>query len=116
LDIAQEAMDRNPLKPPHFHFYYATVLWANERYEDALEELEECLQMAPNFRSAEFYRIMTLVGLNRLDQAKAAFAQWAKPGRVSVIPPHPPQLASRALSAMQAAGWRPSLAADQQAV
>jgi TolB-like protein/tetratricopeptide (TPR) repeat protein len=117
LEIAQEAMDRNPLKPPHFRFYYGMVLWANERYEDALEQLEECLQMAPNFGSAEFYRVMTLVGLNRLDQAKTAFAQWmAKPGGVSVIPPHPPELASRAIGAMQAVGWRPSLASDRAAI
>ncbi len=116
LEIAQQAMDRNPIKPPHFRFYYGMILWANERYEDALMQLQECLQMAPYFRAAEYYRIMSLACLNRVDQAQAALAQCEKERiGLPVIPPHPPELASRVIAAMQAAGWRPSLAAGREA-
>ena len=57
------------------------ILWGNERYQEALDEAEECLRKAPNFAGADTYRAMALVGLGRLDEAKAQLRQcMARPG------------------------------------
>ena len=92
------------------------ILWGNERYQEALDETEQCLRKAPNFGGADTYRAMALVGLGRLDEAKAQLKQcMARPGGIVIVTPHPPELARRALADLQAAGWRPSLAAERQA-
>jgi hypothetical protein len=92
------------------------ILWGNERYEEAFNEIEECLRKAPRFR-ADTYRVLALVGLGRIDEAKAQLAQaMAKPGGMVILPPRPPELASRMMTALQVAGWRPSVATDRQAV
>ena len=109
-------MALNPLPPPFYYLYTAMVLWGNERYQEALEETEQCLRKAPNFGGADTYRAMALVGLGRLDEAKAQLKQcMARPGGIVIVTPHPPELARRALADLQAAGWRPTLAAERQA-
>ena len=61
----------------------APFLWCNERYQDALNEAEECLRKARNFRGADNYRAVALVGLGRLDEAKAQLEQcMARPGGI----------------------------------
>jgi tetratricopeptide (TPR) repeat protein len=113
---AERAMELNPLPPPFYHLYCAMVLWGSERYQDALEEAEQCLRKAPNFGGADTYRAMALVRLGRLDEAKAQLKLCiARPGGIVIVMPHPPELARRALADLQAAGWRPSLATDRQA-
>jgi hypothetical protein len=58
-----------------------------------------------------------LVGLGRLDEAKARLAQYmAKPGGKALVFPRPPELASRGLAALKTAGWRPSVVAHREAV
>jgi TolB-like protein/Tfp pilus assembly protein PilF len=117
LELADKAVGLNPLKPSYYCFYHAMILWGNERYQEALEETEECLRKSPNFGGAATYRVMCLVGLGRLDEARKLLAQMmASHGGVVVIPPKPPELASRALGALQTAGWRPTLATDREAV
>ena len=116
MEAAERGMELNPLPPPFYHLYCAMVLWGNDRYQDALDEAEECLRKAPNFGGADTYRAMALVGLGRLDEAKAQVKQcMARPGGIVIVTPHPPELARRALADLQAAGWRPSLATDRQA-
>ena len=62
------------------------------------------------------YRVMCLVGLGHLDEARKLLAQlMASPGGLLVLPPKPPELASRALAQLQAAGWRPTIAAERAA-
>jgi TolB-like protein/Tfp pilus assembly protein PilF len=117
MELSDKAIELNPLRPSYYCFYHATFLWGNERYEEALEEFEECLRMAPNFRGADTFRVMCLVGLDRPGDARKLLAQlMASPGGAVVLPPKPPELASRALAALQAAGWRPKLATDRKAV
>ena len=117
LDFVERAVALNPVRPPYYCFFHAKILWANKRYKETLEETEECLRKASNFAGADTYRVMALVGLGRLDNAKAALAQcMARPAGLLVLPPKPPELASRALAALKAAGWRPSLATDREAV
>lgn len=116
MEAAGRAFELNPLRPPYYDLYDSMILWGNERYQDALDEAEECLRKAPNFGGADTYRAMALVGLGRLDEAKAQLKQcMARPGGIVIVTPHPPELARRALADLQAAGWRPTLAAERQA-
>jgi TolB-like protein len=113
--FADKAIELNPLRPSYFCFFHAMILWGNERYQQALDEEEECVRKAPAFLGAHTYRVMCLVGLGRLDEAKTLLAQlMASPGFL-VVPPKPPELAARALSQLQAAGWRPTIAAERAA-
>ena len=115
--MADKAIGLNPLRPSYYCFFHGMILWGNERYQEALEEFEECLRMTPNFRGADTYRVMCLVALGRVGEAKTLLAQlMARPGGLIARPPSPPELASRALGALQTAGWRPTLATDRKAV
>jgi TolB-like protein len=117
LGTVERALQLNPVRPAYYCFFHALILWGNGRLQEALEETEECLRKAPNFGAAELYRVITLVGLGRLDEAKARLAQYmARPGGKALVFPRPPELASRALAALQKAGWRPSLVAHREAV
>jgi tetratricopeptide (TPR) repeat protein len=116
METVERAMSLNPLCPPYYHLFNSMILWGNERYQEALDEAEECLRKAPNFAGADTYRAMALVGLGRLDEAKAQLRQcMARPGGIVTVTPHPPELARRALADLQAAGWRPTLAIDREA-
>jgi hypothetical protein len=75
----------------------------------------ECLRKAPAFVGADVYRVMCLVGLGRLDEARKLLAQLMASRAFVVIAPKPPELASRALAQLQAAGWRPTIAAERAA-
>jgi len=116
MDAAKRAIELNPLRPPFYYLFNSMILWGNERYQEALDEADECLRKAPDFAGAATYRAVALVGLGRLDEAKAQLRQcMARPGGIVIVMPHPPELASRALADLQAAGWRPSVVADRQA-
>ena len=115
METAERAVALNPLRPPYYYLFNAMILWGNERYQEALDEAEECLRKAPNM-GAGTYCAMALVGLGRLDEAKAQLRQcMARPGGIVIVTPHPPELARRALADLQAAGWRPTLATDREA-
>jgi TolB-like protein len=115
LELADKAVELNPLRPAYYCFFHAMILWGHERYQQALDEEEECLRKAPAFGGAHTYRVMCLVGLGHFDEARKLLAQlMASPGFL-VLPPKPPELASRALAQLQTAGWRPSLATHRQA-
>jgi adenylate cyclase len=117
VELADKAVELNPLRATYYCFFHAMILWGNERYQEALGEFEECLRTAPNFRGADTYRVMCLAGLRRLDEARQLLARlMVSPGGLLVIPPKPPELASRALTQLHEAGWRPTLATDREAV
>jgi TolB-like protein/Tfp pilus assembly protein PilF len=112
----EQALALHPLRPSYYSYFHAIILWANERFEEALTEIETVLQRAPLF-DAEVYRALALVGLGRTAEAKDQIAKYeARPRRPPVLPPHPPALARRFLEDLHTAGWRPSLAAHQKAV
>ena len=116
LELADKAVGLNPLRPSYYCFFHAMILWGNERYQQALDEEEECLRKAPAFGGAHTYRVMCLVGLGRLDEARKLLAQlMASPAGFWCSQPKPPELASRALAQLQAAGWRPTIAAERAA-
>jgi TolB-like protein len=115
LGSVERAVALNPPRPAYYCFFHALILWGNGRLQDALEETTECLRKAPNFGAADLYRVIVLVGLGRLDEAKARLAQYmADPVAKPRVFPSPPELASRALAALKAAGWRPSVAAHRR--
>jgi adenylate cyclase len=117
VELADKAVELNPLRAPYYCFFHAMILWGNERYQEALGEFEECLRTAPNFRGADTYRVMCLAGLRRLDEARQLLARlMVSPGGLLVIPPKPAELASRTLTQLHEAGWRPTLATDRRAV
>jgi TolB-like protein/Tfp pilus assembly protein PilF len=116
LELADKAVGLNPLRPSYYCFFHAMILWGNERYREALADFEECLRKTPNFRGADTYRVQCLAGLGRLDEAGKLLVQiMASPGGLLVLPPKPAELASRALAQLQAAGWRPTIAAERAA-
>jgi TolB-like protein len=116
LELADKAIRLNPLRPSYYCFFHAMILWGNERYQQALDEEEECLRKAPAFGAAHTYRVMCLVGLGQLDAARKLLAQLiASPSGLLVLPPKPAELASRALAQLQGAGWRPTIAAERAA-
>ena len=115
LELADKAIGLNPLRPAYYCFFHAMILWGNERYQQALDEEEECLRKAPAFGGAHTYRVMCHVGLGHLDEASKLLAQLMASPRFLVLPPKPPELASRALAQLQAAGWRPTIAAERAA-
>jgi hypothetical protein len=46
------------------------ILWGNKRFQEALDETDECLRKAPQLCAAEVYRTLALVGLGRIVEAK----------------------------------------------
>jgi tetratricopeptide (TPR) repeat protein len=115
LECAERAVDLNPMRPSYYCFYLGMILWGNERYEESLESLEECLRKAPQFGAAATYRVIALADLGRLGDAKDALLALASHGGPIIMPPRPPELGSRALAALQAAGWRPTVVAEREA-
>jgi tetratricopeptide (TPR) repeat protein len=114
MDAAKRAIELNPLRPPFYYLFNSMILWGNERYQEALDEADECLRKAPDFAGAATYRAVALVGLGRLDEAKAQLRQcMARPGGIVIVMPHPPELASRALADLRppvgAPLWSPTV-------
>jgi len=106
----EQALALHPLRPSYYSYFYAIILWANERFEEALMQLE-------TVPGVEVYRALALVGLGRVAEAKDQIAKYrARPSRPLLMPPHPPALARRFLRDSRIAGWRPSLAAQKKAV
>lgn len=112
----EQALEMHPLRPSYYSYFHAIILWANEQYEEALEETEACLHRAPQLIEAEVYRALALVGLGRLEEAKAQLAQFRARPWHPLMPPHPPVLASRFLGDLRRAGWRPSLSSVRKVV
>jgi TolB-like protein len=70
LGNLEQAMDRNPLPPAYQPAFYATALWANRRFADAIRVADDCLARAPEFWRCRQDRIAALVELGRLPEAR----------------------------------------------
>ena len=120
LQLATETMDKalelHPLPPSYYHFFHAMILWGNKRFKEALDETDQCLRKAPQFGGAEVYRTLALVGLGRTAEAKAQLKEYVSRSEPPPTPPRPPELASRFLADLKAAGWRPTVATKRAAV
>jgi tetratricopeptide (TPR) repeat protein len=84
LGNLEQAMNRNPLAPAYLPAFHATALWANRRLEDAIRVADDCLARAPDFWRCRQDRIVALVELERLPEARKE-AAWlvAKVPRIS---------------------------------
>jgi tetratricopeptide (TPR) repeat protein len=111
----EQALELHPLRPSYYSFFHAMILWANKRFQEALEEADECLRKAPQFFAAEVYRTLALVGLGRIAEAKTQLKGYLSRTAGPPIPPCPPELASRFLAGLKSAGWRPSVATERAA-
>jgi hypothetical protein len=60
----------------------------------------------------EVYRALALVGLRRLDEARLQIEEFKAKNYAMQQVPHPPELASRYMEGLQAAGWKRSLTRD----
>jgi tetratricopeptide (TPR) repeat protein len=106
----EQALKLHPLRPSYYSYFYAMILWANERFEEVLTELA-------TVPGNEVWRALALVGLGRVAEAREQIAKYqARLGHPQVMPPHPPALRTRFLEGLGAAGWRPLLAAQKKAV
>ncbi|MDN8614903.1 winged helix-turn-helix domain-containing tetratricopeptide repeat protein [Variovorax ginsengisoli] len=70
LSNLEQAMNRNPLPPAYLPAFYATALWANRRFEEAIRAADDCLTRAPDFWRCRQDRIAALVELDRLPEAR----------------------------------------------
>ncbi|MDM0029017.1 tetratricopeptide repeat protein [Variovorax saccharolyticus] len=70
LGNLEQAMNRNPLPPAYLPAFYATALWANRRFEEAIRVADDCLTRAPDFWRCRQDRIAALVELDRLPEAR----------------------------------------------
>lgn len=66
----EQALDRNPIPPAYLPAFYATALWANRRYEEAIRVADDCLLRAPDFWRCRQDRIAALVELGRMTEAR----------------------------------------------
>ena len=110
-----KALELHPLPPSYYHFFHAMILWGNKRFKEALDEADQCLRKAPQFGGAEVYRTLALVGLGRMAEAKAQLKEYVSRSAPPPTAPRPPELASRFLADLKAAGWRPTVATERAA-
>jgi len=70
----EQAMDRNPVPPAYLPAFHATALWASRRFDEALRAADDCLAKAPDFWRCHQDRIVSLVEMGRLPEARAESA------------------------------------------
>ena len=108
--LMEEALDRNPMPPTYLPAFYATALWANRRFDDALRVADECLARAPAFWRCSQDRIVTLIEQGRQHDAEAeakrllARAPEMKAEHFAVFAPSSTALRDRRVAAARAAG------------
>ena len=70
LGNLEQAMNRNPFPPAYLPAFNATALWANRRFDEAIRVADDCLAQAPDFWRCHQDRIVALVELGRLPDAR----------------------------------------------
>lgn len=115
-EMVERALECHPLRPSYYSYFHAMILWGNERFQEALDEADECIRRAPQLGGAHIYKTLALVGLGRTAEAKAALQEYLSLSVGPPTPPHPPELARRFLADLKSAGWKPSVAAQRAAV
>jgi tetratricopeptide (TPR) repeat protein len=71
----EQALDRNPVPPAYLPGFYATALWAERRYEEALTVAADCLVRAPDSWYCRQTRVVALVELGRLAEPREEAAR-----------------------------------------
>jgi TolB-like protein/DNA-binding winged helix-turn-helix (wHTH) protein/tetratricopeptide (TPR) repeat protein len=66
----EQALDLNPMPPAYLSAFYATPLWGVHRPDAALRAADDCLAKAPDFWRCRQDRLVSLVELGRLADAR----------------------------------------------
>ncbi len=75
LHNLKQALERNPLPPANQLAFYGTALWADGRLEEALRVAGDCLAKAPDFWRCRQDRMVALIELGRVAEAKEEAAR-----------------------------------------
>ena len=70
LGNLEQAMNRNPSPPAYLPAFHATAPSANRRFDEAIRVADDCLTRAPDFWRCHQDRIVALVELGRLPEAR----------------------------------------------
>jgi TolB-like protein/DNA-binding winged helix-turn-helix (wHTH) protein len=71
VQYMEQALELNPVPPAFLWTFYATALWGVHRPDAALRATDDCLATAPNMWRCRKDRIVALVELGRLPEARA---------------------------------------------
>jgi adenylate cyclase len=71
VQYMEQALDLNPVPPAAISAFYATALWGVHRPDAALRVTDDCLAKAPDMWRCRKDRIVSLVELGRLAEARA---------------------------------------------
>jgi len=115
-EMVEQALELHPLRPSYYSYFHSMILWGNKRFQEALDEADECISRAPRFCGAHVYKALALVGLGRLAEAKTQLEEYLALAVGPPVPPHSPELARRFLADLKNAGWKPSVATERAAV
>lgn len=75
LEEVDTAIRQSPHFPPLFHGFRGRALLILRRFEEAMENLDQMVNLMPGHSNALGYAAVGCVALNRLDQAKAYTAE-----------------------------------------
>jgi TolB-like protein/tetratricopeptide (TPR) repeat protein len=115
-EMVEQALALHPLRPSYYSYFHAMILWGNKRFQEALDEADECIRRAPQLWGAHVYKALALVGLGRMAEAKTQLEEYLALAAGPPVPPHSPELARRFLADLKSAGWKPSVAIERVAV
>jgi serine/threonine-protein kinase len=71
VEHAAHALELTPIPPAHVLAPLAGVLWSAGRLDEAVAAVDDCLAKAPRYLICRRYRMVALVELGRLDEARA---------------------------------------------
>jgi len=71
VQYLEQALEVNPMPPAYLPLFYAFALWAAHRPDAALRATDDCLALAPEMWRCRKDRIVSLVELGRLAEARA---------------------------------------------
>jgi adenylate cyclase len=74
VQYLEQAMDLNPVAPAYLPSFYATALWGVHRPDAALRAADDCLARAPDHWRCRKDRIVSLVELDRVAEARTETA------------------------------------------
>jgi tetratricopeptide (TPR) repeat protein len=80
LTLVENELKIDPAYAPHY-FLKGRIFFARGKFDQALEQFETALQKKPGLYEAQYYRGLTYLELNKLDQAEKDFSEGLKKGK-----------------------------------
>jgi tetratricopeptide (TPR) repeat protein len=69
---------RQGLQHPTALFYYGIAKYEQEKWDDAIIEFDKALKIYSNFSDIKFYKAMTLIRLNKMEEANVLLEEGKK--------------------------------------